>query len=88
MKIYKYILVIADEQIVMLEEGFEILTVQIQNGVPVMWVYYAKDSPLTVEVGIKTMITGSNSQREGEQFKYISTYQLGGFVGHVFQIVK
>ena len=82
--IYKYPLQIIDEQWVNIPKGAEILTVQIQNGIPCLWakVDAQEDNERRLIEIIGTGNPISNSDR-----KYISTIQLekGKLVFHVFE---
>lgn len=81
-RIYKYKLEITDVQTILMPRGASILTVQLQEGEPHVWALvnpeYAKE-----EIVIHTYGTGSPIETPGKL--YIGTYQLNGFVWHVFQ---
>jgi hypothetical protein len=82
--IYKYILKATDIQIIEMPKDSEILTVQVQNGVPCLWVKVSECSWFDNEsVTIHTCGTGNPM---GEVGPYIGTYQLdgGSLVFHVF----
>lgn len=80
--VYKYPLQITDKQIVQLPEIREILCVQIQNKVPCLWAYVDPNSK-NEPVEIVTMGTGHVLAKKSR--KYISTYQFGELVFHVFE---
>jgi hypothetical protein len=85
--IWKYEILTEDKQIISMPIGAEILTVQIQHGMPVLW---AKVNPLMKHVDKTIIIFGTGhpiTQTEG--LKYIGTYQLlnGNFIGHVFELI-
>jgi len=80
--IYKYELLIADNQKVELSEDFEILTVQNQDGKLVMWVLIDPDMP-ECKVNVNIIGTG-NPIYNSSVGEYISTVQMGMFVWHVF----
>jgi hypothetical protein len=83
--IYKYPLETIDHQKVEMPKGSEILTVQIQNGVPMLWAL-VDDEILEVEIKlIDTHGTGHNVTDAPK--KYISTYQMlqGRLIFHVFE---
>lgn len=81
--VWKYILEVTDEQWLELPRGYRFLSVDVQNGVPCLWVQVdseaVKDSILVVTVG-----TGEPMRKD--DMKFLGTYQLynGSFVGHVF----
>lgn len=83
--IYKYKLQTTDEQQILMPEGAEILTVQLQDGEPQLWALVETELPKTkryIEIfGTGNPITGIGPH------KYIATYQLrgGALVFHVFE---
>ena len=83
--IYKFKLQTTDEQQILMPEGAEILTVQLQDGEPQLWALVDTDQPKTkryIEIfGTGNPITGIGPR------KYIATYQLrgGALVFHVFE---
>lgn len=84
--IYKYQIRHEDEQVVMLPKGAEILSVQIQSGVLVLWaIVFTKNEtePRVIEI----YGTGSSFPTIGQfERKYISTVQDNlGLVWHVFE---
>ncbi len=84
--IHKLRLDVVNYQSVVLPEGSEILTVQIQKGTPCIW-YKVKDTINSESRGILMYTTGKYVDKvEG---KYIGSFQLydGEFVAHVFEDV-
>jgi hypothetical protein len=84
-KIYKYSLVIADEQAISLPKDAEILAVQVQGGTLCLWaiVFPGNENELKA---IEIYGTGHDFPTIGQgERKYISTVQMGGFVWHVFE---
>jgi len=81
--IWKFELEIVDEQVIKMPVGALLLqTAQIQNITPVIWAIC--DSLYKMEeVTIITIGTG-NPIDILEELMYLGTYQLRGFVGHVF----
>jgi hypothetical protein len=81
--VWKYELVVDDEQTITLPHGAVVLTVQAQHGVPVLWAHVDPMVVFKRDVLIQTRGTGHNAYGVGE---YVGTYQLedGRFVGHVF----
>ena len=90
MKIYKYPLSVASVQEVVIPSGAVILDLQVQNGYPCIWAkilepnlahgreYYFNE--------IRTFITiGTGHEFSEKNLTYVGTYQLAGFVGHVFE---
>ena len=87
MKIFKYQLEITDEQTVLMPIGANILSLQLQNGIPCVWALVDEISG-DEERTFFTYGTGnpidpfSKSER-----KFLGTYQLNnGLVFHVFYI--
>lgn len=83
MTIYKYKLLIEDEQIINLPIKSQILCVQVQRGQPCLWV---KLNP-TEKLAPRVIYTHGTGHEVGEQaYNYIGTYQLndGMLVFHVF----
>lgn len=87
MTIWKYQLEVTDQQEINIPDEAELLTVQIQNGVPCLW---AKVNPknLSTTKQILTFGTG-NPFTGGLGLLYVGTYQLheGKLVFHVFEQV-
>ena len=89
--IWKYELK-TDNQVLQMPKGAQILTVQIQNEIPCLWVLVnpeAEHQPRAIEI----FGTGHDIEEytEPEVYKinrkYIGTYQLrgGAFIAHVFE---
>lgn len=83
-KIYKYPILIEDKQVISMPINAEILTVQIQNGVPCIWALVDTSSPLS-DVSVRVYPTGGEVY-PSPNLKYCGTFQLigGGLVFHVF----
>jgi hypothetical protein len=63
--------------------GAEILCVQMQNGVPMLWEMH---DDLEFEQVVRTFeIVGTGWKIEDVERKYISTFQDEGYVFHVFE---
>ena len=91
-KIYKYPLQITDEQVINIPNIAHPLSVQVQEsegGMPVLWVMTDDANPFK---GINIYIIGTGqefSQVTGGTHKtYLSTFQQGSFVGHVFYAME
>lgn len=83
--IHKYPLLIEQQQKVKMRRGFKILSLDVQDGVPCIWALIDDEAEL-INVPISTYGTGHNIARYGWNAwnKFVGTYQLDGFVGHVF----
>jgi len=84
MKIFKETLAVKDEQSLALYADAEILTVQVQKGVPRIW-YTTNQVRGLKSVSIYTHGTGHEINPNAG--RYIGTYQShdGGLVFHVFE---
>lgn len=82
--IWKYELEITDIQEIEIPKDAEILTVQCQRDKPFLWVLFNKDASMEKRI-IETFGTGHDiPEVMGMSRKYIGTYQIGGYVWHVF----
>lgn len=81
--IWKYELIVTDEQMVAMPAGAEVLCVQVQRGVPRAWVLVDPEAPLAPTTFI---IHGTGHCVERTDLRYVGTFQLydGAFVGHAF----
>lgn len=94
-QIWKFKLEITDDQVIDMPESAKILTVQIQDGFPVLWAI-VKDGVVPYcqrQRIIKTYGTGKTLSERTDtpvfrKRKYIGTYQIKGFVGHVFEEIR
>lgn len=85
--IWKFQLETTDIQIIEMPADVEILTIQIQNGVPCIWALVSPDAPKR-KVAFEIYGTG-NPVPENAKRKYIGTYQLekGALVFHCFEVL-
>lgn len=82
MIIYKYALDLVGEQTLLLPKNSLILALQLQLGVPTVWVSIPDTEAEREVVTFSTYGTGQQVDEKVEQ--YLDTYQLNGFVWHVF----
>ncbi len=82
MKIWKYQIIGSDCEIE-IPNGSKILSLQAQVGIPCIWVLVDPDASLITRRFI-TYVTGSFADVLPTE-KYIGTYQVGWFVGHIFE---
>lgn len=82
--IYKYPLQITDIQTIEIPHGFVPLSVQVQGTTPVLWAIVDTLNNLAC-VEFTTVGTGHELPTRYSYGAYVGTYQLGAFVGHVFQ---
>jgi DNA-directed RNA polymerase subunit RPC12/RpoP len=82
--IYKYHLPLLDEIEIQLPMGAQILTVQSQEGLPLIWALIETDAPLTTR---RFCIRGTGHTFKGNEGKYIGTFQLqnGDLIFHLFE---
>ena len=90
--IWKYPLEITNAQIIKMPKGAKILSVQIQNKKPCIWVMVDPDNDLLPKT-LYSIGTGFNVDDEIDndiETRYIGTYQVqgGSFVFHVFEEVE
>lgn len=81
---YKYPLQVADEQIISLPKGAQLLTVQVQNSWPYLWALV--DTSQSNEER-KILICGTGHKMTNVITQYIATFQMenGSLVFHVFE---
>ena len=79
-RIFKYELEVADHQTIQMPTGAQILCVQIQHGVPCLWVLVDPQSTKEKQT-IRVYGTGHMIERDGD---YVGTFQTNGLVFHVF----
>lgn len=84
--IWKYILEVTDKQTIEVPEDGKILSVQVQNGKPCLWVLVNSENKKVVRT-IVTYGTGNRITDYKHDYIFIGTYQLhnGGLVFHVFE---
>lgn len=85
--IYKYPLTVTGHNALRMPKGAEVLTVQMQHGVPCLWVLVDTDAPECERV-LRIYGTG-HPISDDENALYVGTFQLSGgaFVFHVFEVV-
>ena len=83
--IYKYKLDTTDNQVVLLPPFSEILTVQLQDGVPHLWALV--DTNIVEKIPITIEIFGTGNPIPDGRRRYINTYLLreDRLVFHVFE---
>jgi|SRR5579863_6952976 len=85
-KIFKYPLKMMDDQIISMPEQREILDVQVQEGVIMIWAMVVPNSPMQ-RVHIEIYGTGHEIKDRigGGPRMYLGTVQVSGLVLHVFE---
>ena len=85
--IYKYPLEVTDLQVFTMPTGGQILSVQVQNGIPCLWVLVKELHKREVR-RIRIIGTG-NPIGEDEHLTFIGTFQMegGSLVFHVFEMI-
>lgn len=84
--IYKYQINVTDVNTVLMPEGAEVLTVQMQDAVPCIWAMVDLDKP-RVERFFGILGTG-NPVPDDFKGKYIGTFQERIFVWHLYELVE
>ena len=83
--IHKFPLETTDYQNIYLTHGAKVLCVQVQNGIPCVWVLLdTEEHPVVATV--RTYGTGHTIDENTPEESYVGTYQLenGALVFHVF----
>ena len=82
--IWKFILEVTDVQELELPKNYEIISLQVQHGVPCIWVLLNPEEFKKEKVNIITYGTGNIIINDNVNF--VGSYQLqeGAFLGHVF----
>lgn len=62
----------------------EPISVGVQNGEPVIWWYVPDTEHPKIHMELIIIGTGHPITVELEDYKFIGTFQIGGFVGHLF----
>lgn len=82
MRILKYELPLTDEFTIPMPSSCKVLSVGVQNGIPVIWAQvndWAETKPK------KFRLIGTGHQISGELGRFIGTFQVDAFVGHLFE---
>lgn len=84
-EIYKYEVEIGQRNVVKMPENAQILSVQMQHGIPVIW---ALVDPQFLEEKRRFEFVGTGHDIEFDTTKYIGTVQLnnGAFIFHLFEV--
>lgn len=82
--IYKYEL---NAGVVGLPKGAQILTIQVQNGLPYIWALIDTEVTITEFRWFAIVGTGQEITQEYE-YNYLATFQQDIFVWHVFELKK
>ena len=83
MKIWKYNIE-SEDCVLTVPQGARFLTLQVQNGLPTIWMLL-DEANATEQRRYITFVTGSFADIRKEVDTYVGTYQLGWFVGHIFE---
>lgn len=84
--IYKYSLMLTDYHQTWLPQGAKLLSVQMQNGAPVLWALVDPSAQLEIRE-IRVYGTGHPVPNAGEHLVHIDTIQDGSLVWHVFELL-
>lgn len=66
-------------------KGAEFLSLQTQAEIPCLW-FLVNPEELTRRKSFVIRATGARIQKDQTGGKYYGTFQIGGFVGHVFEL--
>jgi hypothetical protein len=87
MKVYKYEIKIEDFFELYLPKDAKLLTIQTQNDKPCVWFLVNPEAEKEKRY-FRLAGTGHEIEKEFEhQLEYAGTFQLGSFVGHLFEIL-
>lgn len=78
-RIYKYPLEVIEEQTIDMHEG-DILTLQLQDGKPVLW---AEVDPSSISK-VTILCYGTGQDIKEDRIIYLNTVQIGVFVWHYY----
>ena len=82
-KIYKYEIPIKEKFSLILPERSKILSVQLQNNIPMLWAAITRRYTISYDFAVY----GTGHKMDEKLYhKYISTFQQDDFVWHIFQI--
>jgi hypothetical protein len=88
-KIYKFPVDITGTQTLMLPNGSEFLTFQVQNEKPFVWVKFNTECEYRLEPRVLMVVgTGHEFNLATPSDKYIGTIQQPPFVWHLFERVQ
>ncbi|MGH9522211.1 MAG: DUF7352 domain-containing protein [Terriglobales bacterium] len=82
--IWKYVVKVEDRFEIEMPRGAELLNVQVQHGIPVMWAVVVPGRQVEKRT-FRIVGTGHILAQSDAEFDYLGTFQLGDFVGHVFE---
>jgi len=80
--IWKYPLGLARTVHLLMPLGAEVLTVQLQGGVPTLWAIVESDATMG---GRMFIVNGTGNEFHGDEGRYIGTWQQDGYVWHLFE---
>lgn len=83
--IYKYPLVLTDEQIITVPAGKQFLCAQVQNGVITLWARVETNAP--PEYAAIRIYGPGHPIPDEDTLAYIGTVELNGNVWHVFELL-
>lgn len=90
--IYKYPIQVITENLVIMPKGADILTVQVQKGIPFIWALVDKEQENQETKIIEVFGTGHDIHElmHRQTRKYIDTFQLhqGELIFHVFEVLE
>ena len=85
MKIFKYPIPVSDHGerfSIKMPRGAQVLTVQLQNGVPCIWAFVDPDCEQMDERVF--YVFGTGREIDVNDITYVGTYQFYGYVWHLF----
>ena len=86
-KIYKYPIMITEHQEIEIPNGYLVLDIKIQDGRAQLWAIVNPDNPPSV-LKVAVYGTGCSVDTENVNLRHISTFIMGKYVFHAFQMME
>lgn len=80
--VWKYEIPMADQFVIEMPQGSQVLAVQLQGKVPTMWFKVYPDGP---PCKVKFLLVGTGHEHVEEDVTHMGTFQYGELVFHVFR---
>ncbi len=84
--IYKYPLVITDNQILFIPAHSKFIHVDNQNGAPCLWAEVNTDNRL-MKIHIAIFGTGNKMDFQGKSAQHLGSVICGQFVWHIYELI-
>lgn len=86
MKVFKYVFPIVDKFRIPMPKGSQLLTVQMQRGLPHLWALVDPDEPIINRI-FRLAGTGHPIEEDPSHLKYIGSFQMNeeALIFHLFE---